>query len=308
MRGVITLLTGENSFEIDRALQELAADFAGDRELFEGTDLSRAALPDLLMGTSLFAPQRLVIIKDLSAQTSLWTEFDQWLPRISDDIHVILVEQKPDKRTKTYKELQKIADIHEYKLWGERDTGLAEQWVRREAQALGLALDTKLAHSLVQRVGVDQWVLYNALQKLSVLDDVTLASIDEHIDPNLSENVFHVLEAALKGDVERLRHMLRTLELTEDPYRLFGLLGGQVFQLAALIVADKPSAEVAKDLGVHPFVLQKLVPYAKKLRRAEAKKIMTAFAEADQAMKTSGGEPWLLVERALMKVALIADQ
>lgn len=304
---MITLLVGENSFEIERALQVLHADFAGERESFEGAELSRTALPDLLMGTSLFATKRLVVIKGLSEQASLWTEFEQWLPRISDDIHVVLVEPKPDKRTKTYKALQKIAAVREYKPWSERDTAQAEHWVRREAETLGRPFDAAPARRLVQRVGVDQWALYNALQKLLVLDDMTLATIDDHIEPSPSENVFNVLEAALRGDSVRLQQMLGTLALTEDPYRLFGLLSGQIFQLVALAVADKSSAEVAKDLGAHPFALSKLTAFAKKLHKTEAKKMITAFAEADTAMKTSGGEPWLLVERALMKVALIAS-
>jgi len=307
MREVITLLVGENSFEVERALQVLTADFAGDRESFDGTELSRSSLPDLLMGTSLFAVKRLVVIKGLSEQALLWTELEQWLPRASDDIHLVLVEPKPDKRTRTYKALQKIADVREYKPWGERDVAQAEQWVKREAEKLGRTLDATFARRLVQRVGVDQWALYNALQKLIVLDDITLATIDDHIEPSPSENVFNVLEAALKGDGVRLQQMIRTLELTEDPYRLFGLLGGQVFQLAALIVTDRSSANVAKDLGAHPFALSKLASFAKKLHKTEVKKMITAFAEADQAMKSSGGDPWLLVERALMKVALIAS-
>jgi DNA polymerase III delta subunit len=72
-----------------------------------------------------------------------------------------------------------------------------------------------------------------------------------------------------------------------------------------LVVSDAPSADVAKDMGVHPYALSKLAPAAKRLGRTGAKKVVAAFAEADEAAKSSAADPWLLVERALIKVACL---
>ena len=228
-----------------------------------------------------------------------------WLPRVSDDIHLVLVEPKPDKRTKTYKELIKVADTHEAKMWTDRDGHVAERWAVREAEHLGFELDKKCAHLLVARVGVDQWLLLRALEKLAVIESVTPEVILELIEANPVENVFNLLETALKSDVPTLENMIRTLEITEDPYRLFGLLSTQGFQLAALSVTENPSGEVAKELGAHPFVLSKLVPHAEKIGSTGARKLIEVLAEADSGMKTSSGDPWLLIERALMKIAHI---
>lgn len=302
---MITLLTGENSFEVERALKRIAAAFDGRPERIDGSVLELKNIPDLLMGGTLFADKRLVIIKNLSENSSVWTGLVEWIPRISDDISLVLVDSKPDKRTKTYKELQKVAQVESFALWGERDVGQAEKWVSNEAQELGFKLGNDLVRFLVARVGVDQWRLYQALEKLSVLETVTKEVIEGAIDANPTENVFNLFEAALRGDITKLRYMLATLELTEDPYRLFGLLSGQAFQLAALTITDKPSADVAKDLGAHPFAVSKLVPHVKRMGRGGARKVIDAFAEADSGMKTSTADPWLLVERALMKVAAI---
>lgn len=304
---MITLLTGENSFEITRALEKIIASFDGTPEKADGETLETKQLPDLLMGATLFAEKRLVIIKNLSENKSVWNDFDAWLPRVSDDVHLVLVEPKPDKRTKTYKALQKAATVHEYKPWGERDGLQAEKWVAAEAAALGFSLDGKSARALVARVGTDQWLLYQALQKLAVAGSVTPAVIEEIIEANPAENVFNLFDAALRGDVAKVKKMLATLELSEDPYRLLGLMGTQAFQLAALAVGDTPSAEVAKELGAHPFALSKLAPHAKKIGRPGARQVIAAFAEADEAMKTSGGDPWLLIERALIKTARQAN-
>lgn len=302
---MITLLTGENSFENERALARIIRESIVPVERIDGASLEVKQLPDLLMGATLFAQERLVVIRNLSENKTLWNDFGVWLPRISEDIHLVLVETKPDKRTKTFKEIQKVAHVMESKVWTERDTNTAEQWVVEEAKRQGFVLDKKSARFLVERVGVDQWLLFQAIEKLAVLDEVTLAHIEEVIEPNPTENVFILLETALRGDLVRVQTMINTLELNEDPYRLFGLLSSQGFQLAALCVTDKPSAEVAKDLGAHPFVLSKLSSHARKLGPTGARKLIDALAEADGGMKTSAIEPWLLIERALAKIARI---
>lgn len=299
---MITVLTGENDFEVDRALKRILQSFNGAPEKVDGAAIELRQLPDLLMGTTLFATKRLVIIKDLSLNKTVWADFTGWLPRLSDDVQLVLIETKIDKRTKTYKDLQKVANITDFKVWTEHDGSLAEKWVISEAHALSFTLDAKSAHALILWVGVDQWSLYHALQKLAVLDEVSPMVIKEFIEANPIENVFNLFEAALKGDAIKITEMIGILSITEDPYRLFGLLSGQTFQLMALTTTAKSDAEVAKDLGVHPFALNKLSRYAKAMGRSGAKRAAAAFIEADSGMKTSVAEPWLLIERALLKI------
>jgi DNA polymerase-3 subunit delta len=299
------LLVGENSFEIERELQRLSADFDGRAETYDGSELELKQIPDLLMGSSLFADNRLVIIKSLSDNKNIWTNFGDWLPRVSDDIQLVLVESKPDKRTKTYKDLQKVAEVREFEPWGERDVRVAEDWAAQEAKAMKINLSGPLVRQLVERTGIDQWRVFHALEKLAVLDTVSADTIEQIVDPNPTENVFQLFETALRGDTARVHTIVHTLELTEEPYKLFALLSGQAFQLMVLTVSDRASGEVAKDIGAHPFVLSKLAPYTKRLGRAGAKKVIEAFSEADEAMKTAAIDPWVAIERTLLKVAAI---
>lgn len=299
---MITLLIGENSYEIDRELKQLVADFDGMAEKFDGETLEVRQLPDLLAGMSLFAEKRLVIIKDVSSNKQVWDELPSFLERVSDDVELVLVEPKPDKRTRTYKTLQKAATVREYKPWTERDTLKAEKWASEHAKIMGASLTSALVRLLVTRVGADQWQLMHALEKLSVLKEVDEMVIRDVIEAHPFENVFELFETALKGNRARIREIIATLSLTEEPYQLFGLLSGQAFQLAALAAASE-SDNVAKDIGAHPFVLSKLKPYAKKEGTTGARRIVTAFTEADHAMKTSSIDPWLAIERALQRVA-----
>lgn len=302
---MITLLTGDNSFELKRALGDIETAFDSAAEKFDGTDLELSRLPDLLRGGTLFTDKRLVIIRGLSENKSLWEVLPEWLERVSDDVHLVLIEPKPDKRTKTYKELKKNADVQEFVPWGDRDVVLAETWTVHEAKRHGVPLDKKSAQMLVARVGLDQWQLYHALEKLAVLETVTSTDIEAVVEANPAENVFNLLDAALRGDTKRVHVMVQTLQRSQDPYMTFGLLAGQVFQLAALVAADKPAAVVAGDIGAHPYALSKLAPHVRRLGRSGAKKLVTIFADTDAAMKSTATEPWLLIENALTKTALV---
>lgn len=299
---MITLFCGDNTFETTRAVEAIVGRFSGTAERIDGSSLELKQLPDLLMGATLFAEKRLVIIKNLSENKAVWATFSDWLPRLSDDIELVLIDAKPDKRTTSYKELKKLATITELNQWTDRDENRAEKWVLDEAKRQAITIDMQSVQFLVRRVGLDQWQLFHALEKLGLSGAVTREVIEATIDANPVENVFNLFDAALRGNGRQVVDMIRTLELSEDPYRLFALLSSQVFQLAT-VVASGPSDVVAKDFGVHPYAVSKLVASAKRHGMRGIRHIICSFAEADDDMKLSRAEPWLLIERTLMKVA-----
>lgn len=304
---MITWIIGENSFEARQALAAIEAGFDGTGEHVDGEALQLADLPELLMGVTLFAPERLVVIFELSRNGALWEKLPEWLPRISDTVHVVFVDQKPDKRTKSYKELVGMAEMHECPAWTERDSAKAEAWVMERTKSFSTVLTRPQARQIVERVGVDQWALANAADIVSLLDEVTPEAIEAAIPAQPSENIFQLFEAALKADAREVRRMLEGLRAQEDAYAIFALLGSQVISLA--VVAYAPDgAQPAKDFGLHPFVVSKFGGYARRLGAAQVSRIVTIFADTDADLKRSRGEPWILLEKALLETVTIASR
>lgn len=301
---MITVLTGDNSFELSRALELLAQGYDGEISRADGEDMSLDTLIEHTTAVSLFATDRMVIIRDLSTNKSVWTALGERLDTIGDEVHLVLVEPALDKRTSTYKKLQKMADIKTFVAWTERDSGKAELWVGQQAKQLGIVMDKKSIQTLLNRVGLDQWSLYHALEKLAVLGTADVSVIEEIIEAQPNENVFNLLDAALNGNSRRVSEMIRGLQRSQDPYMTFGLLSGQVFQLAALAVSDNTSTELAGSIGAHPYALGKLAPYARKLGRNGTKTMVRTFADTDSLMKSTPTDPWILIEQALIKSAL----
>lgn len=296
------MLLGENSFEIEQALGSIIDSFDGNVERIKANDLQLSQLPDILMGVSLFATKRLIVIRDLSENKTIWPVLGDWLSKVSDDIHLVLIETKIDKRSATYKALKATVDIREFLPWTDRDIFKAEKWTAEQAKNMGIVLDNKLAQFLVRRVGADEWQLYHALEKLVLVDSISEDIIKDLVEPNLTENVFELFDTAIKGDLRSLKDKLNILKQTEDVYRLSSLLYSQAFQLAAIAAAEKGD-NVAKDFGIHPFVVSKLESVAKKVGKSGVAKIVKIFAQADEDTKISKADPWILLERALMKIA-----
>lgn len=299
---MITWLVGDNTFEIREALLAYERSFGSRAERFDASELTLASLPDILMGVTLFAPERLVVIQDITTNSALWEKLPDWLGRISDAIHVIFVDTKPDKRTVSYKALKQVADIHEFPAWTDRDETKAQQWVLDYATRHSIPLDKKLAGYLVRRVGLDQWRLSNSLETLRSLEAVNESIIAAVIPANLTENIFQLFETALEGKSREVKEMLSVLALQEDPYALFALVSSQATSLAAIAYADD-SVQPSKDFAIHPYVASKLARQAKKLGKGRVGEILELCAQTDADLKRSRAEPWLLVERLLIAIS-----
>lgn len=299
---MVYYLYGENSFALERELARLIADSAEEPEKLDGSELGLHDLPDIFSGQTLFATKRLIVIRDLADNKTVWSELENYLHTLSEDVTIILIDTKTDKRSKTYKALHKIGKVTEFIT--PKTAREAEQFARAEATNIGIKLDQKLVRKLVERVGLEPWNIVHALEKLTLLDTVIdAAAIDRIIEMQPSEQVFGLFEASLRGQTTRVHDMCRTLALNEEPYRVMGLLATQVVQLAALVTA-KSRADVANDLGLKSeYGLSKLQPIANTMNRDTLHAVVDALATADDQMKSTGSDPWSLVEQALIKIA-----
>ncbi len=300
---MIYFLVGENTFEAERELKRIVTSFEGAVEKPDTEALQPRDLADLFMGQTLFDAARMIILRRLSENKPVWDVLPDWLDRVSDGVTVVLVETKPDKRSRTYKALMKQATVTELPLWTPKDRVKVIEWALVEAKRHGVRLTQKLAGQLIEKTGVDPWRIYRALEKLALIDEVTSESLDEVVDTHPEENVFQLLETALRADEKQVREMVETLQLTNDPYQTFGLLSSQIMQLTALACSDKQSGEVAKDIGAAPFVLARLSPYAKRLGVTRAKELLALAAATDMQIKSTSTDPWVLVETMLLKIA-----
>ena len=296
---MIYLLHGDNEFEKRAALAALVGD--ADVMRRDGEALTLADIQEITIGQTLFTQSSVYVISRLSDNPDIWLR----LPEISfdDDNTIILVENKLDKRTKTYKWLQKTAKTQEFVPLGDRQKPQLVSWCEVQARERGYKLTRKQIGMLIDRLGSDQLRLSNFLDQLALAEKITDALINDLVPLARSENVFDLFVAALSKDYETAHSIISYLESesgVDGAYQTMGLLASQATNLVALVLSGGDNKLVAADFSVNPYVLQRLSSSVRASNVERLKQINNALFQADLQMKTTGVNPWLLIETALV--------
>lgn len=307
---MIYTLTGDNTFAIHQAQQQLIDAFrnkhgANGVERVDAEDLTPQRLPDLLQGGTLFAPSRLVVLTNLASNKPMLEPLTKGLERLAADTTVVITDSMLDKRTKLYKFL---AAQSTFKTFDTLSSAQLATWAQAEAVRLGGSLGSSDAKYLVDRLGSDQWRLQNELEKLVAYQPaIDRSAINELTEPTPEGTAFDLLDAALSGQPDKVQTLVASIRTTEDPYKLCGLLAAQVHALAVVATAGtRPADSIAKDAGVHPFVVRKTQAKAKQLGVKGAAKVAAAVATCDYQLKHTSASPWVVLQLCLQRVAHVA--
>ena len=299
---MIRLLFGENNFLKRQKLAEILDGVQAER--YDGTQLSAGQLQDILLAQTLFDTENATVIDDLSLSGDAWTALPSLV--IPGDKTIIFNENKLDKRTKTYKFLQKQATTEEFILFKEYEVAKVVAWCLERAKKVhGFNLDVQVATKLVERLGVDMGRLDMVLGQLALSDDRSQEFLDALVPLPKTESAFELFAAAVNGEREEVSRIVAYLEADsgdDGAYQTMGLLASQLLQLNALVLSSGDSSAVVSDLGVNPYALRQLAPLAKKVHKKQLQQMNYTLGQADIQMKTTGVEPWLLVEVALMSL------
>lgn len=299
---MIHVLYGENEFQKRQALQALIKE--ADVVRYDGEVLSLDELQDIFIGQNLFGDSVTHIIMGLSGNGDIWPVLST--VAYDEQKTIILIENAIDKRTKTYKWLQKTAKMQEFVPFNERQKPQLIKWCVAEAGQLGFRLQSVQAERLIDRLGYDQLRLFHVLEQLSLVDKVTDELIDEMVPLAKTESAFGLLAVTLDGDVLAIQRIIAHLEKdsgADGAYQTMGLLASQIANLAALVLSGNDRQLVAADLAVNPYVLQKISPYVAKIDRQKLEYITSVLGRVDSQMKAASVNPWLLMEAALVDIA-----
>ena len=234
---MLYLIVGKNSYVAEQELAKIAQHAPVPAEHIDTQQLDAAGLAELVRGVSLFAAQRLIVLRRLSERPDLWEQLGQWAHDIPDETTLVLVEPGLDKRTKTYKALHKAATIIAADPLTDRQRPAAERWLRQLASRRGVSLSPAHVRSMVERAlvpdekgyggTIDQLQLAHAINALAQLDTVTDDAIATVLPPAREFSVFDVVTLAVERRGPALRAALDELRLSHDPYQTAALIWAQ---------------------------------------------------------------------------------
>ena len=261
---MIYLIVGTNAYRVQYELQQLVKALDVRPEKIDAASLDLNKLADTVRGLSLFQERRLIVIERLSERKDLWDKLGEWASDIAAETYLVLIEPRPDKRTKTFKTLQKTAKLIEATPLTDRQRPAAEKWLLDYASEHSVKLTKTQASDMVTRAivddeksrstEIDQLQLTHAVAALKnavKIDDAAIATV---LPPAREFSVFDIIELAVRGKTANLRSALDELRRSDDVYKVAPLVWSQWSQLVLLAKAEAVGASDTIDPGIHPFV------------------------------------------------------
>jgi DNA polymerase-3 subunit delta len=280
-------LVGEDDVEKSAVAGEFASMVEEGLHAFNvdrlyGGEMKVADLVDATATLPMMAPRRIVVVLDaekllIPKRESKAAEAEQerleaFLKAPPSHATTVFVCGAIDLRRRVVKLLMKEAHVVDCGTIGdERD---AERWVKARAGALGVSLEAAAVTALVQRAGVDIVRLRGGLERLALYaaGQPTIAAAD----------VRQVVPAGPEAQAD------------------FGIANAIKRNDAASALRE---LGLALDAGAMPVVLMGQLRWvAEQLPAPRLTRAIEALFRTDLALKSSGGEPRVLLERLVMRL------
>jgi DNA polymerase III delta subunit len=265
----LTLLTGEDSYRLQRRVRELRTQWVdstlGDLGYKKLTQPDLPTTYEALLTVS-FNFGSLPVVELVSPwwchetpegkhdEASLKQLLDI-LPDAAEQKNILLIATPLDKKLKAVKQLLKLPQltVESFDLPPWWDHATASQRLITACQELGITIAPSAAKLLCEALGHHLLPLINECQRLHTLTQggtLTDALIKRHI--TLPNSHFDIIRAWLNPSPLSSEHWqsLQNLLATEDPIRFLGLIGSQLksaLMLKSLLATGATAERIAKE-------------------------------------------------------------
>lgn len=219
-----------------------------------------------LLSTGLFSSKNLCIIDDFPFSSEedgndqikkIQAFFLEILPKINPENIIVFNQEKVDKRSKLYKEIQKSGEIKDFTIASEDDLLKKLQEVYRENASISIF------KKMIQLKGINFSNIANELDKIlitkEIVEEKDLVCISQDIDENIFEIINLYLGNQKKLSLLKLRELSQSLD---NPYFLYNSLASNLrvyFYIFKLKKLGKSVSEIKEilDLGNRAFLIGK---------------------------------------------------
>ena len=307
----IYLLYGDEDYLLRQYKNKLVSALCDEGDTFnfakyEGKDTSVPEVIDLCETMPFLSDRRVILFEDTGFFKNKCDELTDYAQALPDYLYLIFAEHQVDKRSRFYKLVSKEGRAAELKMPDEKTL---TQWIGTVLSKNGRRITARNAAALLERTGSDMGTIRNELEKLIAYTEgrsaVTLEDIDAVCSTQTVNRVFEMVKAVAEKNQQKAMTLYEDLlYLKEKPLSILFIMGRQFRQMLLtkkMMSEGTPSAEIARVLGVPPFVIRSLSSAASRYRTEELEGIVANFVEAEEAVKTGRLEDRLAVELMIVK-------
>lgn len=301
----VYFLYGNDEFAITRRLKEFEADFTDPAS----ADLNTARLDASVMGSDelnnavnampFLAPKRLVSLANPSGKYTKLNQrkkFKEFVGKVPETARLVIHETMEPRDVKK----------HWLVNWAAKNSAVVKTqafmlprqwemagWIVNETKNQGGEIEAPAAAKLAEMVGVNTRQAGQEIAKLLAYVNwerqVRLQDVEAVCIVTAQESVFDFVDALAAGNGKSAQRLLQRLLESEDAFALWGMVVRQFrLLLMAREVLDSHGGkeEVAKALGAHPFVAEKMTGQARAFTLPVLERIYHKLLEIDEGIKT----------------------
>jgi len=301
----IYFLFGNDEFAITRKLKDFEADFTDPTSAdmntarLDARSMSENDLNTAVNAMPFLAKRRLVLLVNPSSKfnnASSRKKFLEFMEKTPDTTRLVMYESVEPKE----------ADKHWINKWAGKNDKLIQTkafmlprlkdmtgWIVNESKQQGGQIEQRAAEMLKDMVGVDTRQAGMEIAKLLAYVNwarpITTSDVEAVCIVTSQQSVFDFVDALSNGNGKVAQHLLHRLLESEDPFSLWGMVIRQfrlLIQAREILDGRGTKDDVARALGVHPFVAEKTTGQAIRFNVEFLEHVYRKLLAIDEGVKT----------------------
>lgn len=305
------LFTGEELYLLRQYKQKLKealvdAEDSMNVSVFEGKGINPREIIELADTMPFFAERRVIFIENSGFLKNACAQLAEYIKDLPETTYLIFVEDQIDKRGKLYKEIKAKGRIVEFQ---RQDEKTLTRWILGLLKKEEKKITEETLKEFFYRTGLDMEHISIELEKLFCYtmgkEVITTEDVKTICEKQIETQIFEMIQAVVEKKQEKALHLYADLlSMKEPPMRILYLITRQFHQLLLLkqlLTEGLEKGELAKKVGIPPFVLGKYIAQSQKFRLSELRSIVEECVSTEEAVKTGEMEDQISVELLLIK-------
>lgn len=302
----IFILYGNDEFAITRRLKDFESDFTDPTTAgmntahLEARSMSEDEFNNAINAMPFLAPKRLVILSNPSAKynnVGSRKKFEEYISKAPDSVRLVmheLIEPKEAEKhwlIKWAAKNESLVKTQAFMLPKQRDMA---GWIVNEAKKQDGKIEPAAAAKLAEMVGVDTRQAGMEISKLLAYVNwarpVQGSDVEAVCIVTSQQSVFDFVDALSQGNAKVAQKLLHRLLENEEAFSLWGMVVRQfrlILQAREILDGRGNKDDVARALGVHPFVAEKTTGQAGRFSIETLESIYRKLLGIDEMVKTS---------------------
>ncbi|MEP7103943.1 MAG: DNA polymerase III subunit delta [Candidatus Dojkabacteria bacterium] len=290
---MIRIFSGTDSFEsyslAKKQAEKLAADNNEEIKILNANEIDNPAeFIQYIEGVGMFSGGYIVFLKRLSGNKKLLDYFSDNYDKLKIYNIILWEESKLDGRLKFFLKLKKDNGSFTFDLPNDRDL---KAWLNKEAKDKGIKFSDFQLNILIENLGIDKWRLINELEKISIYlsaeqkDSLGNDEFNKIVGFEVSGDIWKLVDAfSNRRSKECLEEYSKISSFEDNGQYIIAMMERELSNLALLHFAKREGLQ-DNEIGMHPFVLQKLKAKVRNFSLIDINKYLKKLFDLDRSIK-----------------------